>query len=391
MRRRHETVAPSMDRADAREINVLRRVADVLAIEMSNLLCSIIGRSSVLEAEMESDDPARADIEAILEAGKASLALARSLTEFSDKTELVRTRLSLNEIIAHAGTLWESSPDRGIEVQSKLAADLLDIEADPARIRKVLHELGANAIEAMPNGGTLTVTTANFHVAPGQLGEDVSGLKPGDYVRLQVADTGIGMLPETVRQAFEPFFSTKQSTKVNGLGLAQVWDIVQRHSAELRLFSKRGLGTTVTIYFPALPALATARSASVEDAQAADKKTILIVDDDRLVLATGVRLLARLGYNVVSASDGQEAIRLFRERKGEFALVISDLVMPGTDGFEVIRAIKALDSTARVILCSGYMDGKATRRAADLGSDGILHKPYRLSDLASAIESVDRS
>jgi CheY-like chemotaxis protein len=371
-----------------RQIKVVQRIADGFALEMTNVLAAVIGRASVLEAEMDSDSPMYSDVEAILSAGRLALDLTRSLLDFSQQQPFAQDRVSLNEVVGKVAALWERSVEQPVEIQLKLDGELHEIVGDSSRIRQMLVQLGVNAIDAMPSGGVLTFTTQNVRIEKDEpAASSFSGLGLGDYVRLQVSDSGEGMDPETVQQAFEPFFSTKHTAASTGLGLAQVYDTVKRHGGEVSLFSKKGLGTTATVYFPAVVAHEGRRPGHGETKRAPNAKgTVLLVDDDLHVLRTGQRLVEKLGFHVLPAVDGAEAVECFQSRRDEIAVVIVDLIMPLTDGTEVLRLIRELDPEARVIICSGYMNENARREALELGADEFLTKPYTLDTLSATID-----
>ncbi len=373
--------------ADARQLRVVQRIADGLALDLNNALTAIVGRASVLKDETAADDPRASDIDAILEASALALELTRGLLDFSEKYAFTKEPLSLSELVGKTAAMWDRSAAPGVEVQLELTTDGDTVAGDASRLSQLLVQLGVNAVEAMRKGGVLKFTTQRVSVDKPQPADGTfSGLATGQYVLLQVSDTGAGMSPDTVQQAFEPFFSTKPTSASAGLGLARVYDIVKRHDGRVRLFSKQRLGTTVSVYFPAYESeVASPPAVEASFLAPSERGAVLLVDDDVHVLRMGKRLLEKLGHRVVATVDAEEGIRYFREHPGDVALAVVDLIMPRVDGMQTLRQLREVDARARVVIASAYASETAMKEAVDQGADAFLAKPYTLSALSAAI------
>jgi two-component system, cell cycle sensor histidine kinase and response regulator CckA len=384
-------VTPATDRPltgeerarERRDMKVVQRLADGVAHELNNVLTAIIGRTSVLLAELERGSAPYRDVEAILAAGRSGLDLTKNLLSFSGAQRPELESMALNELIQRVTAPWQRSEPK-IDIELALAEDLRPVMGDASQLRRMLVHLGLNAIEAMPDSGTLTFTSKNVTLEPGS---SPTELAPGPYVRLQVSDSGIGMDPETLHQAFEPFFTTRASTGAAGLGLPFVANTVKNHGGYVELFSKKGLGTTVTIWFPAAAAV-TAAAGPPAPAPGTGDAVVLVVDDDPLVLGTSVRLLSKLGYSVVTAVDGEDALSCYDSQRSRIAVIVADLIMPGMDGIQLTSRLLAADPAVRVVLCSATPDEDAERRCLAVGAVYFLPKPYTLEQLSQAIAAA---
>lgn len=272
-----------------------------------------------------------------------------------------------------------------IRLHEKFGEALWVVEVDRGQIDQVFLNLLVNAWQAMPGGGDLFVETANVDV-DGECGRSRL-LKPGRYVRVSVTDTGVGMDERTRQRIFDPFFTTKEMGRGTGLGLASVYGIIKGHDGLIQVMSEQGRGSTFEIYFPASD-----RQLEEDPAVSADlnggRETVLVVDDEALVRDVTKEMLESLGYQVLAAGDGEEALSLYRAEGGRIDLVILDMIMPGMGGGEVYDALRSLDPGVRVILSSGYsLDGQA-REIMGLGIREFLQKPFRFEDLSGKIRSV---
>jgi CheY-like chemotaxis protein len=237
----------------------------------------------------------------------------------------------------------------------------------------------------MPGGGTITLETANVVLD----GKDVKpwGIRPGRYVRISVADTGTGMDEKTRLRIFDPFFTTKEMGRGTGLGLSMVYGIVSGHGGIIDVASEPGRGTTFFIHLPATERWA-AREEALSDKLVKGRETVLLVDDEEMVLQVTRELLECLGYAVVTARSGGEAVELFLEKEGGIDLVILDMIMPGMSGARTFECLRAIDPGIRVILSSGYSMAGQAQEIMDRGCNGFLQKPFRMENLSRKIQEV---
>jgi CheY-like chemotaxis protein len=259
------------------------------------------------------------------------------------------------------------------------------VEVDRGQIEQVLLNLFVNAWQAMPGGGSLYLETEN--VVFDKPSADLYDLKPGHYVKVAVTDTGVGMDEKTRQRIFDPFFTTKGMGRGTGLGLASAYGIIKGHGGMITVYSEKGQGTTFHIYLPA-----SKKKAAFEEAPETElsggRETILLVDDEEVITEVTSRLLSELGYTILTAGSGEQAVEIYRQRQTGIQLVILDMIMPGMSGGETFDQLRAVNPSIRVILSSGYsIDGKA-QAIMKKGVRVFLQKPYRLHDLASKIREA---
>jgi CheY-like chemotaxis protein len=260
------------------------------------------------------------------------------------------------------------------------------IEADASQIQQVLMNLCVNARDAMPGGGELTITTMRLDTPDAFLRSIPEG-KVGPFVRIEIADTGIGIDRAIRGKIFDPFFTTKEKGKGTGLGLATVYGIVKNHNGFINVESEIGTGTTFSVYIPAVDKAA-AKVQEVESRPRGGHETILVVDDEETIRLLVQDVLEELGYNVLAAGDGIEAVALYRERIGTIGLVILDMTMPGMGGRETFEKLKELNPRVRAILSTGYSEDERARQMLAMGVKAFVQKPYRTDDLALAVRRI---
>jgi two-component system cell cycle sensor histidine kinase/response regulator CckA len=370
---------------------VVRKVADSVAHELNNVLATVIGLASVVEAEVEPTSSTYNDIQGILNASRRGITLTRNLMGFSRSgAPLLKERIQLNRALGKVLGLLRSANTDTLTVNTELADDLEELEGDPNQIRHVLVNLTANAVDAMRGKGVLTTTTRNIEVSHAQprRGAHGNALPPGRYICLQVSDTGVGMDQQTLTHALEPFFSTKPSGTAIGLGLPLVHHIVLGHCGEIDIISKEGLGTTVTVYLPSSgPAsgLKKEKGASARRGEAREE-TIMLVDDDPLFIGAAQRILKMLGFSVVTATGGAEAVARFKVDPEAISLAIVDLIMPEVDGMDVLRELKLVAPKLPVIVSSGHHDEEPIQQVMELGAAAFIQKPFTMNEIAEQIE-----
>lgn len=297
--------------------------------------------------------------------------------------------MSLNDAVESSLELLSRSLPKMVEIETSLAPDLSPVNADPTQMEQILLNLATNAADAMPQGGRLTVETQNV-----TLGEEYCRLHleaaPGDYVLLQVSDTGQGMDVQTREHIFDPFFTTKQVGKGTGLGLASVYGIVKAHGGQIYCYSEPGLGTSFKIYLPAHqgPAAVATKPAPPPERCLTGHERILLVDDEENLRQLGEQLLTQSGYQVTTAGSGEEALALYQASAPAFDLVVLDLGMPGMGGQRCLQALLALDPAARVVIASGYSANSQAKDSLRSGAAAFVAKPFRRVDLLDTVRSV---
>jgi CheY-like chemotaxis protein len=325
-----------------------------------------------------------------LRAGFRAAELTRQLLSFARQTPLRPGPLNLNQSIDETVRMLRRTIDPRIAVETRPAADLWTVQADPAQMGQVLMNLLLNARDAMPEGGTITFLTSNLTLTAETAKKHLDG-RPGEFVRLAVADTGIGMSPEVREHLFEPFFTTKGPGKGTGLGLAVVFGIIKQHEGWIECRSEPKRGTRFDIYLPRAAIRLASMAGGHGDGIAGGHETILLADDHEMVCRVGREILERLGYQVLTAADGAQALEVYTERMRDIDLVILDLSMPKLSGQEVLQHIRQLNPAASVLISSGFYTDQAVAEVGKDGAAGFVGKPYRPDELARAVrDAIDK-
>jgi signal transduction histidine kinase/ActR/RegA family two-component response regulator len=374
------------DRSDA-----LGRMAGGIAHDLNNLLTPILAGATVLLRKQELGADVKGEIETIVDAGHRAAELTRQILAFSRQQVLALRSLDLNDEISRTMHMLRRVIGDGTEVVLNLERDLPKVSADPSQVQQVLLNLAINARDAMPSGGRLKIRSSVFE-CDATFSVQTSGLKPGRYARLDFTDTGMGMDPETLRHAFEPFFTTKPEGKGTGLGLATVSGIVGQHGGAAWAMSMPGTGTTVTVCLP-IPTEPT-ETVAAEQAPLVPRgngETILLAEDDPLVQGAARRILEGAGYTVVSATDPREALRAAGELGRPPDLLVTDVVMPGMYGHELVEELRKRFDRLRVLFVSGHPDAALGPHGVLAAGVHFLSKPFNAASLLHAVRAgLDR-
>jgi signal transduction histidine kinase/ActR/RegA family two-component response regulator len=371
----------------AQKMEAIGTLAGGIAHDFNNLLMVILGYADLLLQRKQPHEPDREKLQAMRRAARDGADLVNRILTFSKRVESNVRPIDLNEEIRRIEKLMMRVLPKMIGIQIVLSEDLKIINADPSQIEQIILNLSVNAHHAMPEGGRLVIETSNV-----KLGEDYCQLhldaKPGDYVLLSVSDTGTGIEPELLDRIFEPFFTTKQDNQGTGLGLSMVHGVVAQHGGHIRCYSEPGVGTTFRIYFPLASSQLEGDVALTHEMPAVGTETILLVDDDIRIRDLAAEMLMLSGYDVVSASNGQEALGIYRKRKEEIALVILDLVMPGMSGTQCLKELLKIDPKVRVLISSGYSANGPGKEITSAGARGFITKPYDMKEMRRAIRGI---
>ena len=368
----------------AQKMEAIGTLAGGIAHDFNNLLMAIQGNVSLVLFDLEPSDQRHRLLTNIEKLVGSGAELTAKLLGYARRGKYESRPLRPNDLVRETAETF-SRMRKDIRIHCDLADGLKPIIADRGQLEQVLLNLFVNAADAMPNGGQLLLETRNatHHDIPAK-GYTVN---PGDYVRLSVRDTGVGMDRETMVRIFDPFFTTKRMGRGTGLGLASAYGIVKGHGGYIDVESEMGAGSVFFVYLPATdqPPAPEAKAGRQAEPGAG---TVLLVDDELSVLEVTARMLERLGYTVVMAASGHEALTLYRGDPGRFRLVILDMIMPETGGGEVFDELKRINPEVRVLLASGYsMQGQA-RTIMNRGCTGFIQKPFTMDDLSLKLQAA---
>ena len=314
--------------------------------------------------------------------------MARQLLGFAQKNCQESYPLNLNYLLKMSAKMFGRTK-KDILIEQDLEKQLWSTVVDEGQIKQVLMNLYVNAWQAMPDGGKIKVSSRNIRIGDRQ--KDALGLsQAGTYIMVCVADTGIGMDKATMARIFDPFFTTKSRGQGTGLGLATAYGIVKSHKGTFKVESTLGEGTAFMFFLPASKTRVKTCTLGVNGHETiiSGKGKILLVDDEKGVLEVCSEMLETLGYQVLSAQSGEEAIRLFREHGSEFDLVILDMVMPKMSGLQTLNALRKLRGNVKILVCSGYSREDEIRQMVEQGCDDYLLKPFDVAMLSEKLQSV---
>ncbi|MCK4322519.1 response regulator [candidate division WOR-3 bacterium] len=372
----------------SQKMETVGRLAGGVAHDFNNLLTAITGYANFIKDGLLPLDPKREDVKQILKAADRAITLTDRLLAFSRRKPINPKVININDLIVEIDKMLRRIITEDIELVAFPGENLGSVRADPGSIEQVIVNLVVNARDAMLKGGKLTIKTENVTIDEDFVHKHI-GSKIGKYVRITIRDTGIGMAKEVVEHVFEPFFTTKGEGKGTGLGLSTVYGIVKQHDGYIAVDSILDKGTTVDVYLPRVYEEAEKITLKERDETLPEgNETILFVEDEGLVRSFGVRVLERLGYNVIAASDGEEAINLAREHDGEIHLLLTDLVMPKIDGKELAKQLIAERPNVKVLYVSGYSEEITLQHGILSDETNFLQKPFSTVDLAQKVREV---
>src|ERR1700737_3760963 len=372
----------------AQKMEAVGRLSGGVAHDFNNLLGVIIGYGEVIQEGLATTHPLRGSVDEILKAGHRAASLTRQLLAFSRQQVLDPRVLDLNAVVKDMEKRLKRLIGENLELKKDLRPALACVKADESQIEQVILNLVINACDAMPHGGNLTVATSNFYMDENFVRRYPYPVNVGNYILLNVSDSGIGMDPATKARIFEPFFTTKEKGKGTGLGLSMVYGIVKQSNGYIDVSSEIGIGTSFEIYLPRVDDAIDIATTTVTSGSLRGSETILLVEDDPSLRVLAVHMLESFGYDVLEANGGAEALEICRQHEGHIHLLLTDVVMPGMSGRVLAEQLLPQRTQLKVIYMSGYTGQTVGAHGVLAEGSYFLPKPFTREALARKIREV---
>lgn len=367
----------------------LGMLAGGIAHDFNNLLTGIIGNVSFLKTRLSGQKEYLEDVIGIEESAKSAAGLTAQLLAFARGGKYNKEVTDINEVIGNTIKLVARTFESNIEVKTVLSECISAVEADPVQMGQVVMNLCVNARDAMPKGGVIKITTGMAEINENELKEIIdTDAKAGSYVYLSVHDNGMGMDKEMSQRVFEPFFTTKEMKGGTGLGLAVVYGIVKNHRGFVRVLSESGKGSEFRVYVPASSIVRKAAEVKPKEPLKGKGETVLVVDDEKEIRHLAKRILENNGYKVLTAENGEEALKVFKESSREISLVILDMIMPKTESSEVYGEMKRIKKGFKLLISTGYSKSEKTDKLIEMGAKGIIQKPYNVEQILLCVRNA---
>ncbi len=369
------------------KIDAIGQLAGGIAHDFNNMLGGIMGAAELLKSPGRNlGEENELFVDMILQSSLQASALTAKLLAFGRKGEFSSSMIDLHVLLEDTSVILGRTVDKKIEIIINKEAEFSNSMGDASSLQNIMINMGINASHAMPEGGTLTFSTRNVYYDDDFCSMNPFEIKPGRYLEIGIRDTGIGISGENLPRIFEPFFTTKSKGEGTGLGLSAVYGIVKEHQGTINVYSEEGNGTLFQISLPCLEDSMEPR-ARISDV-IAGTGTILLVDDEELIRKTGRYLLEEIGYHVLLADDGTEAVDIFRDKSEEIDLVIMDMIMPNMNGSEAFYKLKEIDDNCRVIIASGFTRDESLTELKKAGLRGFIRKPFSIASISQIIGDI---
>ncbi|MBW2181559.1 MAG: PAS domain S-box protein [Deltaproteobacteria bacterium] len=370
----------------AQKMESIGTLAGGVAHDFNNLLMSIQGKTAVMLHNLDKDHTLYDQLKNIEQLIQSGSEVTGQLLGFAREGKLNVKPEDLNKLVKNSSKMFASAK-KEIKVHRKYQKNVWAVEIDKNQIDQVLLNLFVNASQAMPKGGDLYIETKNVMLDEVYVKSYL--VKPGRFVKMSFKDTGIGMDEATLQKIFDPFFTTKDVDTGTGLGLASAYGIIKNHNGIINAYSEKGVGSTFNIYLPVTD------KKVIEDIKPKDRiekgtQTILFIDDEQRVMEAGKDMLEFLGYQVITAASGKEAIEAYRKKNKMIDLVVLDMILPEMDGSEIYGKLKDINSNVKVLLSSGFTQNEQAIKILDKGCNGFIQKPFTLEQLSQKISEILR-
>ena len=372
--------------AFSQKMEAITQLASGIARDFNKLLGSIIGYTSAAKRNIKDAKISSITLDLIENSAIKAIELIRELMDFAKKETYFAESISINNIIRRCLSLFHPSYDTTITIETNLEENLWNIEGNETQLTQAFLNICINAQEAMPKGGKIIIKTKNLFFNKDN-DENLNTPSPGDFILISIKDEGIGIPDEVKKRIFDPFFTTKHRNKHHGMGLAVAYGIIKSHGGYITVESEKGKGSCFRIYFPAIP-LKSEKYTLDQAKDLKEKRAILFVDDEEIILEIGEKMLKRLGYHIYLATNGEEAIKVFKEHIGEINLIILDVIMPGLSWKDTAHLIHQIDPNLPILLTSGFALKNHILDLESNGIEGFLQKPFTIYELEEKIREV---
>ena len=379
----HE-VRLEMQLRQAQKMEAIGTLAGGIAHDFNNLLMGIQGNISLSLLDVGTDSPLTKNLKKIEQYVQNGVDLTKQLLGFARGGKYEISLLNINQLLKEQNLMFGRT-NKDIVFENESNPDLWSVEADRGQIEQVLMNVYLNAIQAMPGGGTLTTRTENVIIDQDQYSPYF--VRAGRYIKITIEDTGVGIDEKIQQRIFDPFFTTKEMGRGTGLGLASVYGIVKNHEGFINVYSKKGQGARFEINLPASGKLVQNKVKTREEF-VKGKETVLLVDDEDMIIDVAQRMLDKLGYKVFTARDGKGAVEIFRKHKEEIDVIVLDMIMPKMSGGEAFDQIKKIAPEIRVLLSSGYSINGQASEILNRGCNGFIQKPFNLQNLSKSLRTI---
>ena len=362
-------------------------LAGGIAHDFNNILMGIQGNASLMLLKTKSSQASYEKLKNIETYVENGTELTKQLLGFARRGKYYAIATDLNDVIDKSASMFGRTK-KEIRIHSDLQPDIWTVEVDRGQIEQALLNLYVNAWQAMPQGGDLYLKTENVILDADFINNKPYKVEAGDHIKITVTDTGSGIDKETQERIFEPFFTTKEMGRGTGLGLASVYGIIKSHGGYINVYSETEIGTTFSIYLPASGQEVQQEKREPIVTVSKGSGTILLIDDEEMIIKVGEELLQELGYEVLVAKSGQGAIKLYKKNTDKIDLVIMDMIMPGMGGGETFDHLKEINPDIKVLLSSGYSINGQASEILKRGCDGFIQKPFNINQLSEKIQGI---
>ncbi len=373
--------------AQSQKMEAIGQLAGGVAHDFNNLLTGISGFAELLSIQLKDDEAKKENAAKILNAAKRAKDLTRQLLSFARRGKIFSSPVDCHEPLKSAMGLLERSIDKSIDLRKNLEAEYSTIMGDPVQLENMILNLGINSADAMEGGGTLLFATSNVDIEEPLISEFGEIIQPGLYVRITIADTGCGINKENRKLIFEPFYTSKENGKGTGLGLAAVYGAMKEHGGRIILISEPDVGTEFQLYFPAIKEKKNVELKEFFPLQKGSE-TVLVIDDESLILSSAEGLLTELGYTVLLAEGGITGCQTYQLHQDDIDIVLLDMIMPDMDGADCFARLKKINPEVKVIISSGFARTSRIEEVEKQGAAAFLQKPYTAKDVSSVIQSI---